>query len=722
MVLAALVSCQREQYSDNPNYNPNNQEVATDFVFNVSAGSTQATKMTAANTQADITQAFRGIDNAVLMSAKLASDGKTVATAQTVDKYYSMGTILAAGAIDPDNTEGTTPKSRRVVELSLPTGTNTLLFWGKALKTGTDDQQGKVEWTINKNKNLSDISFTLARRIPAGTGEGSEQAFKNYQGLLAAAMNHVVQTSFTGSVTFAGATTPGVTQTWKGYTKIEGEGAGATIELLDDDPAKAGEPMSALGMILGESFQRLNTFYTGDVRAGSAFAVQHMLSDTYETLASVAGSIPTSYCEAVARLVANQIRTNISHILDVTSSYAWKSSSTIAAAISYEGSMDDVAEDDLDEFPGNFHVPEGAATLEYDLATNSYSYAQTIPTYAMDGTAGGMFNIYNYRYPAELCYFGNSPIRVTSDTHITSEYPDGVDTWENDESWKTTYQAGHNSVDWIKDGHVLSSTRSVAMRDCINYGTAILRTTVRYGTAYLQDNNKAIQLARKGATEDNKTIDATKSPFELTGILIGGVEETMGWNYIAKAATPTFSSFIYESDIPSHSIPAYGSSEPLSDPTYTLVWDNWNPVNINAKQNVVNVALEFKNNSGKDFWGMTNIIRDGATFYIAGRMDPNGGTRYTTEDAEHLAEGITWPTHYALPPYDAEGNTIKQRRVFVQDHITKAEFVIGEKSLQAAMVSVPDLRSTQISLGLAVNLEWLDGMDYTGTNAIPLGD
>lgn len=44
--------------------------------------------------------------------------------------------------------------------------------------------------------------------------------------------------------------------------------------------------------------------------------------------------------------------------------------------------------------------------------------------------------------------------------------------------------------------------------------------------------------------------------------------------------------------------------------------------------------------------------------------------------------------------------------------MTEANFVIGANSLQYALVAVPDLRSTQISLGLSVDLNWQTGLSF----------
>ena len=105
---------------------------------------------------------------------------------------------------------------------------------------------------------------------------------------------------------------------------------------------------------------------------------------------------------------------------------------------------------------------------------------------------------------------------------------------------------------------------------------------------------------------------------------------------------------------------------------------------------------------------MNNLIRNGATFYITGKLDPDEG-RSTTD----RSDGVTWPTTgYAMPPYAADGSTIQQRRVFIQDYLTEANFVLGEDSLKYALVAVPDLRSTQLSLGLSVDLTWSAGLVF----------
>ena len=137
-----------------------------------------------------------------------------------------------------------------------------------------------------------------------------------------------------------------------------------------------------------------------------------------------------------------------------------------------------------------------------------------------------------------------------------------------------------------------------------------------------------------------------------------------------------------------------------------LVYDNYNSSKAYNEQNGVYVALEFVNN-GPAFWGRDNLIRNGATFYLVGKLDPDAG--HSTTD---YSDGIKWPSKYALPPYDADGNSIHERRVFIQHYMTTATFVIGPQSLQHALVATPDLRSSQISLGLSVDLKWQTGLTF----------
>ena len=61
---------------------------------------------------------------------------------------------------------------------------------------------------------------------------------------------------------------------------------------------------------------------------------------------------------------------------------------------------------------------------------------------------------------------------------------------------------------------------------------------------------------------------------------------------------------------------------------------------------------------------------------------------------------------------NASGVSKNVARVFIQDFMTTANFRIGENSLKNAYYSVPDLRASQMSLGLSVDLKWESGITY----------
>ena len=709
----------------NPGYNEKTGEVPVNFVFNVETGTQSGTRMAASAVQVG-TNTFRGIKDALLFTYKLSPDGSHVsAGTETADKVYDLNELVKQQGLNSTGTD----VSRRVLEMSLPTGTNTLMFWGRAMQgavpTGKTAEAVYGSIDFAPSSTLSDASFTLAPCVVDDTGSGAtilkdgQTALGQYETLIAKALNDIINASSTVNVTRSGKTV-NKTMAWKDYVEFAADG---TITAKEKDPSTYVSEtdcsnMCALGAILANTFVSLNTFKVGELRNGQGKIIAALVGDIYNLMTSITPTAAaTTVEEDAAQAVASHVKTVINSYF--TDTHTWKTTSEVINSSGITTGLEKVT-GDLNKFPeGLFHLPPGATVMQYTAVDNSgatpvvvneYNYMSQVPTYAM-GSASGSFNPKNYMYPAELCYFGNSPVRVTSDPHVKAEYPDGASNWDNDDNWKTTYTAGNNTVDWTKNGHVLSSTRSVAMQENINYGTSMLKTTIAYATGVtdLKDNNSGIHTG-----EADNTIAVSGSPFTLTGVLIGGQPQTVGWNYIAKvpSGTDPYVCMVYDNDLPSTAIPT-----PTNNENYTMVWDNYKAV---GDQNVVYVALELTNNSGQDFWGMNNLIRNGSAFYLIGKLDPNEPSNATLTSlgktaAEYAADkslGITWPAKYALPPYGSDGSTVKVRRVFIQDFVTTAKFVIGEESLKTALVSVPDLRASHLSLGLSVNLEWSAGLNF----------
>jgi len=728
-----------EEVIDNPNYDPATGTVNTSFVMNVNTTTSPMTRMNSANTQATTTGAFRGITDAHLLSfLRTASltDGSHIHDVATVaNKHFSLGNVYSTGQATTDGT-----KSHRILELALPTETNVLMFYGKAPKSATDGfAQGSIDYLPQvTNANATDLTkYDFAvKRIVETNASGYNQVFRNYGDLLSAALNWVLASSITNEdvqydANGNGTIEDGVehfttTLSWFQFVTVVGNpSTGVTVKAAPKAPAD-GTPMCAIGEILGNTLAEICNVKDGEVRAGSGPAVARMLGDIYVIMDNCSKTKPTSLYEAKAQALATQIKNNISAILDGTApSMTWKPYNTIVTALGYTGNVDGLGGASgltaLQSYPiEKFNLPAGCTQIAISEATESVDDNGWVTTpgsvkfhhignVGLFNGAGATTSCYNVFYPAELCYWGNSPVRVTDQAVVEAEYPQGITQWVTDGSW--------TSKNWTKDSHVVSTTRSVAMQYNINYGTAMLKSTVKYGAAELYDNNHAIQVAKNpslGASDEpNAKITVGDGTFTLKGILVGGMPTKVGWDFLPVEGS-TFSNAIYDKAIVNSAIPTTGTSEA----NYTLVWDNWNESLKGKCQSPVYVCLEFQNNSGKDFWGKHNIIRNESIFYIIGKLDPNAGSLAPADPANptaaELEAGVDWPAAgiACLPPHAADGSTLKERRVFIQDFMTVANFVIGANSLQSAYNTVPDLRSSQISLGLNVDLQWRSGLSF----------
>ncbi len=134
------------------------------------------------------------------------------------------------------------------------------------------------------------------------------------------------------------------------------------------------------------------------------------------------------------------------------------------------------------------------------------------------------------------------------------------------------------------------------MRNNINYGSALLKTTVGYKALTLNDNNHAIQKAKdptlaEGDEPDKEiTVDATS--FQLVGVIIGGQYKKVGWDFTPKTTGNT-QGYIYDKAIPEGANGIPGTVNTPSNPNYTLVFDNYKAGGY--AQDEVYVALELKN-------------------------------------------------------------------------------------------------------------------------------
>ncbi len=713
IALLGLASCV-DPVEVNPNYNPMTNEVNANFIFSVAANNTPATKMSSAKTQATVSEDFLGIDNAFVATYTLTSDNsRVIANTESATKTYPMGMIMGPGYLDPDGTSASSVKSRRVIELALPTGINTISFWGKAIKSAGNEQQGYVTWPSPEafSGAVSGLKFGLNNRVVAGSD--AETAFKQYETLLAAILDIVGGSRIQYAVNeldWQGTkNTEAIDIQWGDYATF----ASGKMTVSSVDPLDESLSISPLGEIMGRAFVELNTVWPGEARAGSGNAVLKVLSDLSDITASVTAAVPTSFRDFVALKMAERIGTNLDLFIN-TSTSGYKGIADIitnvvnhsaCTAADFNKLPFGTSTTPLPDFPEKtFGVPMGASTANVTITQITYTGKQIVHPRATWSYPDTYLHLFTY--PAELCYFGNSPIRVTDSEKKDSDYPDGVANWDNDRNW----------TDWTTGTHVVSSTRAVAMKENINYGSALLASTIAVETnnnGKLLDNNRAISL-RYNTNSTEQDLEITPD-FALSGILVGGMSKEVGWNYLPNATGAGMNYIIFDNAPASTTVPT-----PTGMTNYTLVWDNYDSsLADDATQQTVYVALELVNN-GDRFWGKDNMVPKDGTFYLVGKLSPvpYDPTAGSSSSYGYTGSGITWPTTYVIPPYKADGTSKQITRVFIQDFKTVANFTIGVNSLKSAYVTVPDLRSTQLSLGLSVDLEWETGLIYNVT----LGD
>ena len=404
--------------------------------------------------------------------------------------------------------------------------------------------------------------------------------------------------------------------------------------------------------------------------AGSAESVRLILKDLLDKTAGMTDDIVTG---------TNGIRAKIETQADVSGTgpytVAWKSTCEFSG------------------FPTSFGLPEGSAVYVWDATTNPEN-----PTfkYITDGTISAVSTpVGKIVYPNELYYLTKTPLRATSSA--TVNWPATAplwasETWSTPSSWSTSVEP---------------TSRNIALKYNINYGSALLATHVRASAETIYDNARQLDPEKIGvSTATNNAIvvkegDTDKNPFTLTGILVGSQPSAVAWNFL-PVSDATFDKAVYDGKI-NGTINV--TTEYNTTPNYTLVFDDYK-----ATAADVNVCLEFKNNLTTSFYGQDGVILPGQTFYIMGKLK-------VTDVVTNPLPSSTDYTDDALDAYIPN----RALRAFIQDYTTTAKFVIsagsetgdGDGSLAHAVTTIPDLRQSSQTIGLSVDLGWSSGVTYS---------
>lgn len=305
-------------------------------------------------------------------------------------------------------------------------------------------------------------------------------------------------------------------------------------------------------------------------------------------------------------------------------------------------------------YPANINMPDGAAVVKF----SGEEFAYVSGSIGNAGTVNLPLDMGKVCYPASIYYFVNTPLWATNDSK-------GTTGWPTSSNW-----VGNSFfTDW--GPKVLSTTHTIALANPIQYGVAQLALTAKCSGSLLEDNKK------------NK-VSVPADGYTITGVLIGGQPDKAGWDFTPTKTTetaPSFTQVVYDKEINGTVAAKSGEAKGIN---YTLVLDNDNNADDASTQNVVNIAVEFKN-TGAEFYGANGqVIPAGAKFYLIAQLNPAGKT--TVEN-------------YQGTPH-----------VFIQDYTTTANLTIT--SLANAYNTIPDLRASELSLGLTVDLKWTNGIKF----------
>lgn len=386
------------------------------------------------------------------------------------------------------------------------------------------------------------------------------------------------------------------------------------------------------------------------------------LGDMYTSFTSLTPGA-SSYVQAAVQDLYTSIRTN-------TNPVAAKIREAILAKATDGGSGTLTFDTSLNGYPAdNNSMPDGCATLTWTAVTDGPNTVVASTNSTFGGgltTAQAMDKIV---YPASLYYFVNSGV----ETSIASRQADYVDS----KTWAeilATYTSGKS---------VASTTRSVAITNPIQYavGRLDLKVNKLSETTYYDRRGEEVTIPADG--------------FELKGVLIGGQKKV---DYKFEQVTTADEYAIYDKTINTESASAKVSKTVDAGTNYTLALET-------AANQEVYVALEFENNSGKDFMGVDGVVKNGCKFYMIAKLTPTDATGTVSGSAN-------------------TGN-----KVFKQDFKTIANFTFGAGSADAdhngasdapggfgnAYVTIPDLRTPKLELGFSVDLKWKEGITYNLT-------
>ena len=333
---------------------------------------------------------------------------------------------------------------------------------------------------------------------------------------------------------------------------------------------------------------------------------------------------------------------------------AMNGASTLKGSI--DGMIDELAKGAYTNFPAN--LPKGTYKLEdgvIKVDENDPSGSSIVASTASN----------KYFYPSSLYYWTNA-------------YPVAYETTPVFSNWSNGTYTGDRTV-------ISTATTKIALNKTINYGVA--RLDVK---AAIKANGVTIPAGKiNNVTETEVTL--ADHNFIVKGVLVGGLPDALDWE-MHPSTGDIYSRAVYDTRMNKTDYELTNAATPdwasLPVAIYSLLPETADAsVSTEATGATPNIALEILND-GPQFYGLDgNLIPEGGTFYLAGKLT-----------------------------YKADSGKPDVVRVLQQDYNTTVQLTIS--SLAKAYNTVPDLINPRLELALAVDIEWEAGLVLD----VPLGD
>lgn len=176
-----------DEIVDNPNYNPVDNTVKTQFTISLPQNVVKGTRQSAATVQnAQTVASFRGFDNMVLIPYASVSGDDVAGDRQT---ETSITLNPATGSVNtlPANGLNTSSNSYVYSDVSIPLGTSGFLFYGKAVDAGTDKFVDGYLTAAPAGLTGENTGFSFALNPTKPSGDGKAEALLDYINSIAAA-------------------------------------------------------------------------------------------------------------------------------------------------------------------------------------------------------------------------------------------------------------------------------------------------------------------------------------------------------------------------------------------------------------------------------------------------------------------------------------------------------------------------------------------------------